>query len=264
MIDAVTDLMAEAARTLVLPRFRSLQDGEAFEKAHGQLVTIADQESERFLTPRLQALLDVPVIGEEAVAEHPALIDATAGGDYWTVDPVDGTVNFAAGDEHFAIMVGLVRHGEPVLGWILHPVRGDLYVAERGAGAQLNGAPLSAPGPPAEPPRGVFELRFRSDERVARRRLITERYDIIRGLSAAGWEYPRLARGELDVCHFNGTWPWDHVPGTLIISELGGVTLRATGRPYQPAERTRHMVAAASAPLARGALDVLFGPLDDH
>src|SRR5919106_4920939 len=105
MNDKVETLMREAAANAILPRFRRLQHHEIEEKTPGELVTAADREAERILSAGLSALLPGSlVIGEEAAAADPALISRLAdGGDIWLVDPLDGTANFAAGREPFAV-----------------------------------------------------------------------------------------------------------------------------------------------------------------
>ena len=99
MLDQVGELIREVAATIVLPRFRHLSSDEIQQKAPGDLVTVADKESERALTSGLTALLPGSrVVGEESVAADPSLIERVGeGGAVWIVDPVDGTNNFAAG-----------------------------------------------------------------------------------------------------------------------------------------------------------------------
>src|SRR5262249_31532208 len=107
---AVIALMREVAATHILPRFRKLAAHEIHEKAPGNLVTIADLEAERALTPALTALIPGSlVVGEEAVAHDPAILDRLAGDDpVWVVDPVDGTQNFTKAVPCFAVIVALV------------------------------------------------------------------------------------------------------------------------------------------------------------
>ncbi|WP_346198525.1 inositol monophosphatase family protein, partial [Couchioplanes caeruleus] len=85
MIDRVTELVREVARTIVLPRWRRLTDSEIEEKSPGDLVTVADQESERALTAGLTALLPgSSVVGEEAVAADPSVLERLDdGGPVW-------------------------------------------------------------------------------------------------------------------------------------------------------------------------------------
>src|SRR5260370_28988248 len=109
--EKVRRLIAEVADAEVMPRFEKLETGDISEKSPGDFVTIADVASERRLTPALRDLLPGSlVVGEEAVAADPAVLDLLAGDDpVWGVDPVDGTANFAARTPIFAIMVGRVQ-----------------------------------------------------------------------------------------------------------------------------------------------------------
>src|SRR3982751_2625492 len=132
--------MQEVAEEVVNPRFRSLSSGQIDEKGPGDLVTVADREAEELITARLRAAYPGAVIlGEEAYACRPALL-----AQFWacehafTVDPVDGTKNFVHGSPDHAVMVGEVRGGEAVRGWIWQPQHERAYVAERGAGAWRN------------------------------------------------------------------------------------------------------------------------------
>ncbi|MFJ2742372.1 inositol monophosphatase family protein [Streptomyces sp. NPDC087440] len=135
-IDEVTDILREAAAEAILPRHRALTEGEITEKTPGEVVTVADREAEALITRRLRAVHDVPVVGEEAAAADPALLHAVRGAPQaWLVDPLDGTPNFVAGRDDYAVMAALVRAGETVAAWILQPATGVAYVAERGSGA---------------------------------------------------------------------------------------------------------------------------------
>ncbi len=120
MIDEVGELIRQVAHDVVLPRFQHLAAGEVHEKAPGELVTVADQESERLLTTGLMRLLPGSVVvGEEAVAADPQVLrHLDDAGPVWLVDPVDGTANFAAGRDPFAVMVALQRDGETAAGRI--------------------------------------------------------------------------------------------------------------------------------------------------
>ena len=81
------------------------------------------------------------MLGEEAHANDPTLLDRYNEAEHaFTVDPVDGTKNFVNGSPDHAVMIGEVRAGEVVRGWIWQPQHDAAYVAERGAGAFLNGA----------------------------------------------------------------------------------------------------------------------------
>ena len=139
-MDEVAAILRCVAMEVVLPRFRALRDSEIAEKSPGEIVTVVDGDVERFVAPQLTALLaGSRVVGEEAASARPALLDGLDQGDVWILDPLDGTGNFVAGNADFAVMLALLRDGETVAAWILHPVSGRLAVAARGEGAFIDG-----------------------------------------------------------------------------------------------------------------------------
>lgn len=119
--------VAEEAGELVLRYYDGVGDLSADMKADGSPVTIADREAEKLIAERLAAIApDVPFIGEEAVSDgHRVEFDPQ--GYFWLVDPLDGTREFMRGGVDFTVNIGLIYRGEPVLGVIYAPERGELY-----------------------------------------------------------------------------------------------------------------------------------------
>jgi fructose-1,6-bisphosphatase/inositol monophosphatase family enzyme len=241
VIDKVQALMREVAATAVMPRFRNLTQDEISQKGPGDLVTVADREAEVLLTAGLIGLLPGSrVVAEEAASVDPSLLSAVAGpGDVWLVDPVDGTANFAAGREPFALMVALLRDGVTVASFILDPVADVFAVAERGGGAVLDGARVkaSAIARPAEELRGPSFSRHIPD--TVRRGVASARPSvgqIIPAHNCAGYEYPAVVQDLQQFVVFWRILPWDHAPGVLFVEEAGGVAWRLDGTPYLPAD----------------------------
>ncbi|MFI6480406.1 inositol monophosphatase family protein [Nonomuraea sp. NPDC050663] len=252
-MDQVPEILREAAEQAIIPRFRALSGGDVSEKSPGELVTVADREAEALIAPRLRALLDVPVVGEEASSDTPGL-RAALHDTAWLVDPLDGTSNFIAGSPDFAVMAALVRNGRTVAGWILRPLLDaarltgwQVYAAELGGGAWRDGERIWRE--PARPPLGGAALtRFFDPE--ARARLAAAEVHFKRltpGAKCAGVDYPRVVDGEQDFVLFHRTLPWDHAPGTLLVSEAGGMVARPGGAAYRPAEEGVGLLAAADA-----------------
>jgi fructose-1,6-bisphosphatase/inositol monophosphatase family enzyme len=248
-MDKVDALMREAAAIAILPRFRRLQSHEIEEKTPGELVTAADREAERILTAGLRDLKPGSiVIGEEACAVDPALVSRVAGdGDVWLVDPVDGTANFAAGREPFAVMVALVRRSETIASWMLDPVGGVMARAERGGGAFIDGrrAAASRDCPTAELLRGAVLKKFLppADRAAVERReaLIAE---VLPGFMCAGREYPAVVAGEQHFALFRRMLPWDHAPGALFAEEAGARARRLDFAPYVPGDQRPGLLVA--------------------
>ncbi|MEV6299180.1 inositol monophosphatase family protein [Actinoplanes sp. NPDC051861] len=251
MLDQVTELVREVAQTVVLPRFRRLSDDEVRQKAPGDLVTIADQESERALTSGLTALLPGSVVvGEEAVAADPSVRDRVGhDGAVWIVDPVDGTNNFAAGKTPFCVMVALVRDGEPAAAWILDVVADSLTVAEAGSGAFRDGVRVKTRGddPGADQLHGVISHKYLPGELRDRVRANAAGLGgFSAGKHCAGYEYPAIATDEQQFGMFWRILPWDHVPGSLIVREAGGVVRHLDGAEYRPVDHQRGLLVAAN------------------
>jgi fructose-1,6-bisphosphatase/inositol monophosphatase family enzyme len=262
VIDQVDDLIREVAAEVIVPRFRHLSDGDVHEKAPGELVTIADQESERLLTAGLMRLLPGSVVvGEEAVAADPRVLDRLSGDDaVWLVDPVDGTSNFAAGREPFAVMVALVRDGVTSASWILDVVGDTMAVAERGAGAFVNGERVRTrtDAPPADTLTGAVMTRFLPDDmrfEVAQR--ACGMAAVLPGRHCAGYEYPAIVADTQQFSMFWRILPWDHVPGSLLVTEAGGVARHFDGTDHRPGDDRRGLLVAANEDIWRTARETL-------
>jgi fructose-1,6-bisphosphatase/inositol monophosphatase family enzyme len=269
VLDQVSELVREVAHTVVLPRFQRLADDEVHQKSPGDLVTIADQESERALTRGLTALLPGSVVvGEEAVAADPAVRDLIGRSDaVWIVDPVDGTNNFAAGKTPFCVMVALVRDGETAAAWILDVVDDHLTVAEAGSGAYRDGvrAKTRTDDPGAAAMHGVISHKYFPDD--LRQRVRANAAGLgghTTGRHCAGYEYPAIATDEQQFGMFWRILPWDHTPGSLIVREAGGVVRHLDGSEYHPINRRRGLLVAANADIWQTVHRTLFpsGPPD--
>lgn len=115
--------------------------------ARDEAVTAADREVQRHLVAALrQRFPGDGIVGEEDDAGRGITVDIVdPQGRNWVIDPIDGTNNFVAGIDHWAVCVGLLDRGEPVLGVVYEVMRDAMYAAARGAGATLNGRAIRAP-----------------------------------------------------------------------------------------------------------------------
>ena len=140
----IRDLLRFAAERSMMPRFRALADDEIEMKGVDDPVTIVDREVEQFLTEALTRLApDVAVVGEEAVAADPSLLNKLSDA-CWIIDPLDGTTNFTEGKEPFGIIIALADAGVAVAGWLYDPHKDRLCHARKGEGAFVNGERVKA------------------------------------------------------------------------------------------------------------------------
>jgi len=240
----VAAVIEEIAAAEVLPRFQALAAEDIQEKVAGELVTVVDLEVERQLTARLTDLLPGSlVVGEEAVHAEPALMEQLhSDAPVWIIDPIDGTRNFAHGRPVFAIMVALAQQAEARAAWILEPVSGRFGIAEQGGGAWMGGKRLKAPAAdiPARMTGSLHASSYAPKELARRVDQRRDRVAAVKSLRCAGAEYLRLAAGETQFSLFTRLMPWDHLPGTLLHREAGGIALCFDGTPYT-ADRYRDL-----------------------
>ena len=234
----VAELMRETAAAELLPRFRNLAKHEIREKKPGDLVTVADIAAEQRLASGLAKILPgVPVVGEEGVHADPSLVDLIArpGESCWIVDPLDGTANFAAGRDRFAMIVCLVHDTRTIGGWILDVPNDRMAAAEKGQGATLDGVAVRGQAPAGRPSgligdrvRKEFDRQLSEGQRARLGELTT--------LRCAGREYIEMLAGCFSFSLYRMTKPWDHAAGALMLTEAGGSALRFNGAPYGPAD----------------------------
>lgn len=249
LIDRVSSVLREAAVEAVMPRFRKLDPDEVAEKAPGELVTIADRESEAIIAAGLGALRpDARFVGEEACSREPDLLEKLDQGWVWVVDPIDGTANFAAGKPPFAIMAALLHNGRTTAAWLLDPLADILIVAEQGGGAWRNGARLSSAAPVEGGRwRGIASQFFRPHRGDAIVSAIASGVaEIVPSRRCAGAEYPAVAAGEIDFAVYWRSLVWDHAPGALVVEEAGGAVTRLDGRRYRPGVPGEALIVARS------------------
>jgi myo-inositol-1(or 4)-monophosphatase len=153
----------------------------------------------------------------------------------WIVDPLDGTTNYAHRYPHFAVSVGLERRGEIVVGAVFDPVRDELFLAQTGGGAYLNGHRLEVSatdqiidsllctGFPYD--RGSFGVSLRRWEQFVRTA------QAVRRDGSAALDICYVAAGRFDGFWEDHLFPWDMAAALLIVREAGGTATDFRGNP---------------------------------
>jgi fructose-1,6-bisphosphatase/inositol monophosphatase family enzyme len=257
---AVEALLRAVATEIVMPRFRALSADQISEKSPGDLVTIADQESEIRLAEGLADILpEARIVGEEATAADPNLLNRLDDGLIWLIDPIDGTSNFAEGISPFALMIALLNNGVREGGWIYDPVANRLCHALRGQGAFVDHKPIQASETGAAYPVAALATRFMTPEKrsdVETR--AAGKLTIAPIPRCAGDQYPQLVLGQADIALFERALPWDHAAGALFLEEAGGIICRTDGRAYVTGDGGTGLLGAASQRLWDDAARILF------
>lgn len=254
-IQAVTGLIEEAARTLVLPRFSRLSVDDVETKTTPgdpeDLVTIVDREVEAHVSEALTALTpSAAVIGEEAAHHRPELLRSLASDQpLWVIDPIDGTKNFAAGDSGFGVMVAYVVEGRAQAAWLVLPARRQTFVAEAGSGAFVNGERIRVPSAPQEVrSRGAVLVRYMPDGLGEAVTAALDGRVLMRPPSGcAAIEYTDILRGLGDFVIYYRLLPWDHAAPALVLTEAGGLVSHLSGQPYTARSQSQLTIVARDA-----------------
>ena len=202
-------------------------------KGDVDLVTAADRASEKLIAERLHARWPQHgIVGEEGTRTD------TSAEFRWYVDPLDGTTNFAHGYPVFCVSIALARRDDEIeVGVLYDPTRNELFAAESGRGATLNGNPIHV-SKTTRLAESILGTGFPSHKRHKNPNIyfyqqITLRSHGVRRAGSAALDLANVAAGRYD-----GFWefnlnPWDTAAGVLIVREAGGKVTRFDGTPFR-------------------------------
>jgi myo-inositol-1(or 4)-monophosphatase len=214
--------VARAAGALLLDRFQRPATGVERKSSATDMVSDADRDAERLIRGMIaEARPRDGLLGEEGanVAGDSGLL--------WVVDPLDGTTNYLYGLPIWSVSVACEDISGGLVGVVFDPCRDELFAAERGRGATLNGRPLRV-SQGDDLSRALIGTGFAYEPETRARQarvlaeLLSQVRDIRRGGSAAidlAW----VACGRLDGYYELGTRHWDRAAGMLLVAEAGGV-----------------------------------------
>ncbi|MEI7599247.1 MAG: inositol monophosphatase family protein [Aestuariivirga sp.] len=252
-LDRLAAIMAEAAETEIMPRFRSLEDGGVREKTGAlDLVTDADEQAEwRIRDQCAKAFPNTLFVGEESVARDKGLLDKIGSADLCIiVDPVDGTSNFAWGLPLFGVMAAVVAKGETVAGLIYDPVGRDWHKGLKGTGAwgeSANGRTrdLAVAKPDAlSEMTGLSSWYLMPEPQRSRTVANLAKTKASFNYRCAAYEYRLISEGLVHFSLHYKLMPWDHAAGVLIHAEAGGYSALLDGNPYDAMKHEGGIISA--------------------
>ncbi|MES1260911.1 MAG: inositol monophosphatase family protein [Acidobacteriota bacterium] len=197
-------------------------------KGEFDLVTEADRASEKLVIERLKSAFPAHGIVAEEGGGHESPSEYR-----WFVDPLDGTTNFAHGFPIWNVTLALEKSGEMIAGVVFDPTRDELFAAERGAGAFLNGRRMRV-SRAATVADSLVSTGFPNHNRATNpnihffHELAMTAHGVRRGGSAA-IDLAYVASGRLDAFWEIGLSPWDMAAGILLVEEAGGRCTDMTG-----------------------------------
>lgn len=226
--------IARRAGGLLLEYFRRGVKTEYKGLGTVDVVTEADRASEKLIVESLRAAFPSHgIVGEEGSRSQ------SSGECLWYVDPLDGTTNFAHGFPVFCVSLGLVRANEVIAGVVFDPTRNELFAAERGSGATLNGAAIR-----------VSKIRTLGESLLgtgfpSKKRHLNPNIHFYHQLTLKSHGLRRAGSAALDLAcvasgRYDGYWEfnlnaWDTSAGVLLVEEAGGKLTHVDGSRFDVA-----------------------------
>lgn len=203
------------------------------KSGHHNLVTEYDHKAELAIIEFIEG--NVP--GSQFLAEESGASGSEKNGITWIIDPLDGTVNFAHEIPIFAVSIGIEKEGKMIAGVILQPITQELFVAEAGMGAFMNGRKIQVSSTTTLK-KSILATGFPYNLEENPADCIEHFVDIlkagipIRRLGAAAIDLAYTAAGYFDGYFEIGLAPWDCAAGKLLLEEAGGTITSWSGDPF--------------------------------
>ena len=232
LLNVMTAAAEKVGRSLVRD-FGEVENLQVSRKGPADFVSAADKKVEKMLVEALTKAR--PRYG--FILEEQGRIEGEDTCNTWIIDPLDGTTNFLHGIPHFAISIGLERDGELFAGVVYSPVTDEMFWAEKGSGAYLNGQRIRVAGR-HDLSECIFAtgIPFKGDDRLHKEFL--GQLGLIMACSAG---VRRFGSAALDLCwvaagRYDGYWetglhPWDLAAGIVIAREAGCIVTDIEGKP---------------------------------
>lgn len=213
---------------------RAARRAGAIQRTHFGAALQVDEAKQHDIKLEVDKLSEAAIVEELAGAfpDHAVLAEERgAGGNpdsdhRWIIDPLDGTVNYYYGIPHYAVSIALEVAGEPRAAVVYDPAREELFTAERGDGARLNGRPVRV-APATDPAEAIVVLGFMKSEETMRIGLrameqVLFRVRKVRCTGSAALDLAYVAAGRYTAYYEAGIRHWDIAAGRLILLEAGG------------------------------------------
>lgn len=211
-----------------------MHDAVVSRKADRSVVTDADQAVQDFLMETIARRFPDDAVISEEIQSDPQRHASVSGADRcWVIDPIDGTRNYVRQVPMYAVSVGLLSHGTPVVGWVYNPMTDQMYSASRGNGARLNEQRIHCAD---RSPTGDIFIGLPSGREEALPRVVHDWIDrmVQRATGSTALNLVLLASGCLDAVFANKCKLWDLAAGAIIVEEAGGLITDHHGRSYFP------------------------------
>jgi myo-inositol-1(or 4)-monophosphatase len=224
---------AKSAGKIITENFDKNFDIHTKDGNKRNLVTSVDLAAEKEIIKILKEdFPDYDILSEESQPDK----NKIENGFVWIIDPIDGTTNYSRGIKDVTVAIALAENKKVILGVVYNPFTKELFTAENGKGAFLNGKVLNVSivkqlEDAIVAQSFAYSNKFRKDPLKNINKLFLT-VNGIRLYHSTELELCYLASGRIDACVISGSNPWDIAAGSLIVEEAGGKVTKFNGEKW--------------------------------
>ncbi len=256
------EILYNISKSIILPNFGNLKKKQISYKGGKDIVTEIDISVENQLSHILPKLVkNSNFIGEETYSKNPSILNNYLSEEYcWTVDPIDGTSNFAKSDEKFAVMIALTKNKKIIQSFIYKPLSADLMYADN-TGTFLNNKKITLNKKiKIENATGSVSTKYWSDwDNTEKEKLLSIKikFKNVNSYGSIGCEYFDITKGIRDFTLLSRLYPWDHIPGVFIVRQAGGHDCHFDKKEYKFYKNSKNLIVSNSMDLNHDILNLI-------
>ena len=255
------EILFNISKDIILPSFGNLEKNQISYKDGKDIVTDIDISVEKKLHNILPKLIqNSNFIGEESYAKNKNILNYYFSEEYcWTVDPIDGTSNFAKSKERFAVMIALTKRTNIIQSFIYKPLNEDFMHADY-SGAYLNNNKINLNKKiNIENAIGSISTKYWNEIKNEKLISIKNKFANVNSYGSIGCEYFDIALGKRDFALLSRLYPWDHIPGVFIVRQSGGHDCHFDKKEYKFYKDSRNLIVSNSKNLSYDILNLIEG-----
>lgn len=258
--DDIKSILYEISKNFILPKHRNLKDEDIKLKNNKDFVTSVDIRVENELRKALQKFLPNSLfVGEESFSNNPNILKNYNQESFcWTVDPIDGTKNFIKGEINFAVMVALTFKEKILQSWIYKPFTGEFSFAQLNDGTYINNEKiLITKNTNIKDSIGSISSKYWENINYNKIKNIRNRFKAVNSLGCIGFEYVDIVKSVRHFAILSKLYPWDHIPGILLVKEAGGHIMHFNETTYNHTKKSNNLVVTNSIKLLNEILNLI-------
>lgn len=261
MIDPndMREILFNISKSIIIPSFGNLTKNQISYKNGIDIVTDIDIAVEQDLDNQLSKLIkNSNFIGEEIYSKNPLILKYYLSDEYcWTVDPIDGTNNFAKTKERFAVMVALTKNKKIIQSFIYKPMTDDFMCADHTGTFYEDKKIAIKKKSLIENAVGSISTKYWDDTIKINILNIKNNFREINSYGSIGCEYFDMALGLRDFTLLSRLNPWDHIPGVYIVRKSGGHDCHFDKIEYKFYENSNNLIVSNSEVLSNKILKLI-------